>query len=166
MHRLIALLSLAASFMCIVAACEAAQTADTAGTRPRASLDGTWTFRLDPDDAGETGEWFRPEVSYADSIQVPGAWDAQGFGPETEKLQHNFIGKGWYARDIEIPGAWRGRRVFLCFGGVYRAAKVWANGHSVGRHLGYVSDFEFDLSPFIVFGAKNRLVVQVDSEQR
>lgn len=166
MHRLITLGRLAASFMCIVAACEAAAEADLAGACPRASLDGTWTFRLDPDDVGETAEWFRPDILYTDYIQVPGAWDAQGFGPETEKLRHNFIGKGWYARDVEIPGDWRGRRVFLRFGGVYRAAKVWANGHFVGRHLGYVSDFEFDLSPFIEFGTKNRLVVQVDSEQR
>ena len=139
---------------------------DKAGTRPATNLDGTWSFRMDPDGVGETEDWFRPDASFADSIQVPGAWDAQGFGPETEKLQHNFIGKGWYARDVDVPDVWHDRRVFLRFGGVYRAAKVWVNGRFAGRHLGYVSDFEFDVTPLVRFGEKNRLVVQVDSEQR
>ncbi|MCC6697161.1 MAG: hypothetical protein IT365_16150 [Candidatus Hydrogenedentes bacterium] len=154
------------TLLCVAAANSNAAVDDRVGGRPSANLDGTWSFRLDPDSVGETEAWFRPGLAFADSIQVPGAWDAQGFGPETEKLHHNFIGKGWYARDVEIPEAWRGRHIFLCFGGVYRAAKIWVNGQFVGRHLGYVSDFEFDVTPFVAFGRENRLAVQVDSEQR
>ncbi|MFA6243515.1 MAG: sugar-binding domain-containing protein, partial [Candidatus Hydrogenedentales bacterium] len=140
--------------------------ADSVATRSTTSLDGAWSFRLDPDSAGESERWFQPEVTFADTIQVPGAWDAQGFGPETDKLRHNFIGKGWYARTVEVPNDWQGRRVFLCFGGVYRAAKVWINGTLAGEHLGYVSNFEYDITPYVQAGAPNRVVIQVDSEQR
>ena len=38
-------------------------------------------------------------------------WHNQGYGTETEKLRHNFVGKGWYKRTVEIPGAWAGRRL-------------------------------------------------------
>ncbi|MBI5091751.1 MAG: hypothetical protein HZB26_04820 [Candidatus Hydrogenedentes bacterium] len=154
------------SLCCILSASASPVAGDSAGARPVTNLDGTWSFRLDPDSVGETKEWYLPNASFADSIPVPGAWDAQGFGPETDKLQHNFIGKGWYARDVDVPEIWRDRRVFLRFGGVYRAAKVWVNGKPAGRHLGYVSDFEFDITPLVTFDAKNRVVVQVDSEQR
>ncbi len=135
-------------------------------TRPGLSLDGAWEFRLDRDNVGEAEGWFNPPVSFPDSVQVPGAWDAQGFGDETAKLYHNFIGKGWYRRTVAIPEAWQGRRIFLCFGGVYRSAKIWVNGQLVGSHLGYVSDFEFDVSSHAAPGRSIDVVVLVDSEQR
>jgi beta-galactosidase len=138
------------------------------GDSPRSilDLDGTWSFRLDPQNLGEPEAWFAPSISFASPIQVPGAWDAQGFGEETEKLQHNYVGKGWYRRHVTIPGQWRGSQVFVCFGGVYRSAKVWVDGKFVGQHLGYVSDFEFDVTPFVEAGQESEVVVLVDSEQR
>ncbi|NIA12823.1 MAG: hypothetical protein GWP08_01990 [Nitrospiraceae bacterium] len=139
---------------------------DEGGTRSLLDLDGTWSFRLDPESLGERDGWFAPSVSFPSPIQVPGAWDAQGFGEETEKLQHNYVGKGWYRRQATIPAQWQGRRVFVCFGGVYRSAKVWVNGQLVGQHLGYVSNFEFDVTSFVEPGQDSEVVVLVDSEQR
>lgn len=133
--------------------------------RPGLDLNGTWSFRLDPDNVGEREEWFHDAAGFPHSIQVPGAWDAQGFGPETEKLHHNFIGKGWYARTVDLPEDWKDRRIFLRFGGVYRAARVWVNGTHVGDHIGYVSAFEFDITPAVRFGQPNHVTVLVDSEQ-
>ena len=70
-----------------------------------------------------------PRPGYASTangkIRVPGIWDNQGYGTETDKLRHSFIGKSWYQRQVEIPRSWAGRRVFLKFTGVYRYAKVW-----------------------------------------
>ncbi len=134
--------------------------------RPVLDLDGPWEFRLDPASVGEAEGWCGESVSFPDSIRVPGAWDAQGFGEETAKMCHSHVGKGWYGRTVAIPADWQGRRLFLCFGGVYRSAKVWVNGQFAGAHLGYVSDFEFDITSHAVAGQPCRIVVMVDSEQR
>ncbi len=134
-------------------------------SRATLSLDGTWNFRLDPNEVGEGQQWPNAGVSFPDRIQVPGAWDAQGFGAETEKLKHNYVGKAWYRRRVDLPKDWEGRQVFLCFGGVYRAARVWVNGQAAGSHIGYTSNFEFDITQFAAAGSPADIVVEVDSEQ-
>ncbi len=134
--------------------------------RPIVSLDGAWSFRMDPQNVGETEQWFSPAVDFQDSIQVPGAWEAQGFGASTEKLRHHFIGKGWYKRQIDIPADWQGKRVFLCFGGVHRYGAVWVNDKFLGEHIGYLSPFEFDITDCAAPGTSAMIAVRVDSEQR
>lgn len=137
-----------------------------AETRPTVSLDGAWSFRMDPENAGEAEAWYAEAVPFIDSIQVPGAWEAQGYGDATDKLKHHFIGKGWYKRVVEIPAAWSGRRVFLCIGGVHRYASVWVNGTAFGEHIGCLSPFEYDITDCAPPGSKATIAVRVDSEQR
>ena len=100
---------------------------DEAGPSPRPaiSLDRTLDFATDPQQSGERAAVVRPGAplplkvwpGYAPKtngkILVPGIWDNQGYGTETEKVCHNFVGKGWYKRAIAIPSDWAGRRVFL-----------------------------------------------------
>lgn len=81
-----------------------------------------------PESRGEEERWFDVSTTFSASIEVPGAWDAQGFGEETEKLFHSHVGKGWYRRQVAVPEAWAGRRTLLSFGGVYREAQVWVDG--------------------------------------
>jgi len=149
-----------------------------AGGREAIRLDGTWDFATDPNEAGEARGWFRPGASlpamprpgYAPhargKIAVPGAWDAQGYGTESDKVRHNFVGKGWYRRRVRVPARWRGRRVFLRVGGVHRAAKVWVNARCLGEHVGYLSAFEFDVTPHVRPGDEAVIAIQVDSKQR
>ncbi|MCX6995637.1 MAG: hypothetical protein NTV49_00780 [Kiritimatiellaeota bacterium] len=92
--------------------------ADAPTARAVLSLDGVWNFATNPDARGEAEKWYLPGAKlpamplpgYAPTadgtILVPGIWDNQGYGTETEKLRHNFVGKGWYKRTVEIPGAW------------------------------------------------------------
>jgi hypothetical protein len=134
--------------------------------RPSVDLGGCWTFRMDPGNVGETEQWFAAPVTFADTIHVPGAWEAQGFGGETGKLRHHFIGKGWYKRRIDVPADWSGRRVFLWFGGVHRYASVWVNGKFLGEHIGCLSPFEFDITDYAAPGTSALIAVRIDSEQR
>jgi hypothetical protein len=128
-------------------------------------LDGQWDFQLDPNNGGETERWYGDGKKLADSITVPGAWDAQGFGAETEKMKHNFIGKGWYKRTIIVPQVSGGQRLFLRFGGVYRSVRAWVNGEEVGQHVGYVSEFEFDITKHAQPGKPAAIALLIDSEQ-
>jgi len=160
-------------------AAEGSRTRGGSGSdRQSINLDGTWAFATDPVRVGEDERWFQPERSFprmprpgyaekADGqIQVPGIWDAQGYGTETDKVRHNFVGLGWYRRSIRIPAGWAGRRVFLCLGGVHRYAKVWVNGRLLGEHIGYLSAFEFEVTEVVAPGSDATIVIQVDSRQR
>jgi hypothetical protein len=149
----------------VLAAALAAGTALGAG-RPTRPLDGTWNFRLDEQGSGEAGRWFEPHVPLPDTIQVPGAWGAQGFGTPTEKVRHHFVGKAWYRRRVRVPDSWRGKRLFLTVGGVHRYAKVWVNGALLGEHIGYLSAFEYEITRHVEPGSTATIAICVESKQR
>ncbi|MDD5520804.1 MAG: glycoside hydrolase family 2 TIM barrel-domain containing protein [Kiritimatiellae bacterium] len=146
--------------------------------RETLSLDGTWNFATDPNDRGENEKWYSPSVKlpamplpgYAPTakgrIRVPGIWDNQGYGVETAKVHHNFVGKGWYRREVKIPKAWKGKKIFLAITGVNRYAKAWINENYLGEHIGCVSAFEWDITQYAAFGGSVTVTIQVDSKQR
>ena len=107
---------------------------------------------------------YAPEAN--GTIRVPGIWDNQGYGTETDKVRHNFVGKGWYKRQVEIPQSWAGRRAFLVITGVSRYAKVWIDDHFLGEHIGYLSVQEYDVTPYAAPGKTVTITIQVDSKQR
>ncbi len=153
-------------------------SAGSATPRDTVNLDGLWSFATDPGNVGETEQWFEPAAQlpamplagYAPeangTIRVPGIWDNQGYGTETEKVRHNFVGKGWYKRDVEVPQSWAGRRAFLVITGISRYAKVWVDGHLVGEHTGCLSVQEYDVTQFAPPGKTTTIAIQVDSKQR
>ena len=133
--------------------------------RPRALLSGVWQFRTDPRKAGVAERWFAEPERFERSIRVPGCWEASGIGDETPDARHGYVGWGWYGRRFEGPTCWAGQRVFLHIGGVHRTARVWVNAAEVGRHIGYVTAFEFDVTDRLRLGRQNTLTILVDSEQ-
>ena len=149
----------------VLALVAAGGVAGAAG-RPRVSLDGTWQFRLDAEGVGEQQGWFGGKAPLGGTIRVPGAWGAQGYGSETDKARHHFVGKGWYRRSVDVPEAWRRRRIFLTLGGVHRYAKTWVNGTLVGEHVGYLSAFEYDITQHVTPGKQATIAICVDSKQR
>jgi hypothetical protein len=149
-----------------------------AAPREKVNLDGEWNFATDPDNRGEAEKWYQPDTKLpqmplpgyapeaAGKIRVPGIWDNQGYGTETDKVRHNFVGKGWYKRQVEIPQSWAGRRAFLMITGVSRYARVWIDDHFLGEHIGFLSVQEYDLTPYLAPGQTITLTIQVDSQQR
>jgi beta-galactosidase len=162
----------------LAAAARGQAVSPEAPSRAVVSLDGPWDFATDPNAAGEAEKWFlpgkpmpaMPRPQYAETangrITVPGCWDAQGYGTPRNEVRHNFVGKGWYKRTVRIPDDWRGRGVFLRIGGAHRYAKAWINGRFLGEHVGYLSAFEFDLTPHVQAGQDATVAIQVDSKQR
>jgi beta-galactosidase len=145
-------------------------------TRPRLDLTGTWEFYPDVGDAS-----FEAVTKEPGQIQVPGAWQAQGYGkaggtipsanigPGTspaEYLRHNLMARCLYVRQVLAPPEWRGRRVFLCVRRAYRYTDASVNGKRVGEYEGFCSPFEFDITDALNFGQTNRLVLGVDNRPR
>lgn len=132
--------------------------------RGRIDLNGAWEFRLDPGNSGVEQRWFaEANAPFADRIQVPGTWQAQGFGEPSARLSHDYSGAGWYRRTIDVPETWRDKAVLLRIGGAHRITTVWVNGSEAGGYDGISSPFTFDISRFIRRGAKNTIVIRIEN---
>lgn len=93
------------------------------------------------------------------TIQVPGYWEAQGFGRPDWFQPNDEV--GYYRRRFTLPESWRGRAVRLRFEGANNGAQVWLNGVEVGYHEGGFTAFEYDATSLVKFGAPNLLAVRV-----
>src|SRR5262245_9471716 len=111
-HKYIAISILAVSVPCVTG--ESLE-------RVQVSLSGEWEFRIDPKDDGKGQRWFDAQTSFPRRVIVPGAWNAQGIGFESEadlrayrpnvqksaiagpgfetnRLFHTYPGPAWYRR--------------------------------------------------------------------
>jgi len=74
-------------------------------------------------------------------------------------------GIGWYRKSFVVDQAQSAQRIFVQFDGVYMNSEVWINGTSLGtRPYGY-STFEYELTPYLTFGATNVIAVKVNNNQ-
>src|SRR5690606_25377811 len=67
----------------------------------------------------------------------------------------------WYRRSFSIPDDWRNGRVLLHFGAVDWEASVRVNGELACLHRGGYTPFSCDISPYLVDGNSQELVVSV-----
>jgi len=104
-------------------------------------------------------------------ITVPSCWERQGYGypiyanhdypfESTPPVVDRDIPEGHYTRTMTIPAEWGSRRVFIHFGGVYSAFRVWVNGNDVGYSEDSALPAEFDITPYVHTG-DNKLEVHV-----
>ncbi|XP_052132709.1 beta-glucuronidase, partial [Frankliniella occidentalis] len=83
----------------------------------------------------------------------------------TERYIRDHVGVVYYDRTFFVPANWDAgsSRVWMRFGSVHYAAKVWINGHLVMMHeIGHLP-FEKEITSKLRFGAKNRVTVEVDN---
>ncbi len=71
-----------------------------------------------------------------------------------------------YRRHFKLPKQLQNQRVFVDFGGVMTAAKVFLNGQFLGEYRGGYTPFSFELTKHINWNGDNVLVVEVDSTER
>ncbi|HTX39638.1 MAG TPA: beta galactosidase jelly roll domain-containing protein, partial [Bryobacteraceae bacterium] len=133
-----------------------------APVRERLNFDAGWRFykgdapgaeRARFDDAG----WRK--------LNLPHDWSIEGPYSASNASATGYLpgGIGWYRKTFPLDGALAGRRIYIDFDGVYRDSDVWINGHPLGhRPYGY-SSFEYELTPYVTFGATpNVVAVRVD----
>lgn len=127
------------------------------------SLNGTWEFGFDDDNAGEEAQWYLADgpAAFNQSIQVPFAFQSRLSGIEDPSF-HDVV---WYKRSFEVPEKWSGQRIVLHFGAVDYAAKVWVNGQLVAMHTGGHTPFQADITPSLAAGS-NIIVVRAEDFSR
>ncbi len=123
------------------------------------SLCGQWKFKVDPDNAGINGTWFKADYSASGwrEVEVPHTW-------QIEPSHADYRGVAWYLRKFDALDGWREFAVRVEFEAVFHSATIWVNGHWAGEHLrkGYTA-FAFDITPFLRFGEANTIAVRVDN---
>jgi hypothetical protein len=114
------------------------------------SLNGPWEWEPAPEGMDT------PDCNtFSGTILVPFAVESalSGIGRHEERF--------WCRRAFDLPESWRGQRVLLHFGAVDWEARVWVNGKFVGEHRGGYDPFSFDITDFLVDGAKQAVMVRV-----
>ncbi len=71
-----------------------------------------------------------------------------------------------YRKRFKLPKIEKNKRIFVDFGGVMTASKVYLNGKFIGENLGGYNQFSFELTDAIILDGENILAVEVDSTER
>src|ERR1035437_7844018 len=75
------------------------------------------------------------------------------------------LGKTWYYRkSFTVPTSARDQYVFLCFDGVDYYARIWLNGHELGRHEGMHGGPMIEVASLLRTDGANELVVEVRAD--
>lgn len=127
-----------------------------------------WRFHLGDVANAQTTDF---DDSQWRQLNLPHDWSVEG-----EFDEKNPAGTGggalpgglaWYRKTFNIPLRSKSELVFVDFDGVYRNSEVWINGHYLGKRPYGYSSFEYELTPYLNFGArKNLIAVKVDNSQQ
>ncbi|WP_069658507.1 glycoside hydrolase family 2 TIM barrel-domain containing protein [Arcticibacter eurypsychrophilus] len=104
------------------------------------------------------------------SLDLPHDWSIEGQIDPKNPMGNDGgyfpAGTGWYRKRFVAPSIWKSRHVSIYFEGAYMNAEVFINGKLLGiRPYGY-SSFEYDLTPYLLYGKENVISVRVDNSQQ
>lgn len=146
--------------------------------RTTLSLDGKWDIIIDPYENGYYNHKYerrsngffanrKPEniselVEYdfdaSEKLSVPGDWNTQ-----SEKLMY-YEGTIWYKKSFNYKKH-ADKRVFIYFGAVNYACKVFLNGAFIGEHEGGFTPFNFEITEKINNGS-NFVILMVNNTRQ
>jgi beta-galactosidase/beta-glucuronidase len=140
-----------------------------------------WAEEVDP--ANPLPEYPRPALERAQWLNLNGLWDyailAQGSAIPTKfegkilvpfAIESSLSGvqksvgdqnELWYNREFNVPATWKNKKVMLNFGAVDWKADVWINDIQIGSHKGGYTPFSFDITPYLLTGKPQKLIVRV-----
>jgi len=136
-----------------------ADEVDTTGAQLNSrgtSLRDGWEFRLDPSGLTEPSNTLGGTDGW-DTVRVPHTWQTLGRSPD-------YVGIAWYRIRFEPPTSWASQHVRIEFEAVNHSANVFLNRKQIGAHLGKgYTAFTLDVSPHLILGRENELLVRVDN---
>ncbi|MGA9508979.1 MAG: sugar-binding domain-containing protein, partial [Candidatus Sulfotelmatobacter sp.] len=120
----------------------------------RVDLNGSWRFRVDRNEQGETQGWNKSLPPETDVVRVPHTWNIGKYD--------DYEGVAWYFRTLALGPAVRDQHIELHFAATFYKSRVWLNGKLLGSHEGGYTPYWFDLSSSWQAG-ENFLAVELDN---
>ena len=137
--------------------------------RPRTTLNGEWSYIVDPQDCGRQVRYYRDlpqdgralreyDFDAAPKMNVPTDWNT------ADPQLFLYEGQVWFRRKFDWT-ARPGRRVILRFSAVSIVSTVWLDGKELGSHEGGFTPFAFDVTDLLTNGTHS-LVVAADNTRK
>jgi hypothetical protein len=124
------------------------------------NLNGDWKFEFDSLNLGIKQNWQERSELYSKTISVPFPWGSALSGVNDE------ADIAWYGKTINVSESWKEKKTFFTIGASDWHTTVWLDGHKLGEHTGGYTPFSFDLTPYLIYGTDQKLVVRVDDARR
>lgn len=127
-----------------------------AWSRSAISLDGEWELAWGEKGAGPQSEWRK--------VRVPGSVHLQWLPREDiYKRESGWVSykEWWYKRTLRVPADWGGQTLRLQFDATDYFAETFIDGRRLGRHEGYVTPHEYDVTALVKPGHDHELKVRV-----
>ncbi len=115
------------------------------------NLNGLWDYAILPKGSAIPG-------TFDGKILVPFAIESSLSGVQKPVGEDNEL---WYSRSFTVSPAWKGSHIMLNFGAVDWKADIWINGIQIGSHRGGYTPFSFDITPWLIAGKPQELLVRV-----
>ncbi|HKV41452.1 MAG TPA: beta-galactosidase GalB [Blastocatellia bacterium] len=132
------------------------------------SFNQGWSFHL-----GDVANGQAPDLDDSQwrKLNLPHDWSIEGEFSETNPATPGGGalpgGLGWYRKTFSIAETAKDGAVFIDFDGIYRNSEVWINGHYLGKRPYGYSSFQYELTPYLVYGeGKNVIAVKVDNSKQ
>jgi len=129
----------------------AAALLHAAEARQTLSLDGSWDFALDQKNPA-THRISAAGGKVSGKIEVPGAWQAQGYGEETVALKHQWMGVATYSRQVPLPASFADtseQRLFLVAERPQRSVQLFVGDNFNCNQTGYLSNLECEVTKHV-----------------
>ena len=147
----------------IVSACCILSSVVVSGENVIGFNDG-WRFILDDNIAFGSPDFDDSEWR---ELALPHDWSIEGHydksNPSGPQGGYMPCGTGWYRKSFVLPDSLAGKRIFINFDGVFMKSSVWINGRMVGEYPNGYNAFQYDITPFVKYGANNVVAVRVDN---
>ncbi|CAM3994038.1 sugar-binding domain-containing protein [Saccharibacillus endophyticus] len=147
----------------------------------RIRLNGSWNYVLDPEDVGETEQWYEQGLLQSkespQTLNFPGTLTSNGIGTpytwngEMDKeairslrQRHSYVGAAWYEIEVDVPADWQGSKgVVVLLERVMFQSSLWVNGSFAGRCDSLSVPHEYQADALIRTGQKNRITLRIDN---
>jgi hypothetical protein len=121
------------------------------------NLNGVWQFAFDDADAGLKEHWQETGRVLPLKITVPFCYQCEASGIGSDAI-HPVL---WYRRKFTVPDEMAGKRIFIKFGAVDYACRVFVNGQQAGEHRGGYTPFVVEAGHLLKDG-ENDLCLRVE----
>ncbi len=129
------------------------------------SMNGEWSFALDPLAKGEAMGWDQPwkynekDSTFSpdkfDKVTVPHCWSTD--------IRYNFVGKGWYRKAFKLADDAKDKLVRMRFEAVFYKCRIFINGELAAFHVGGYTPFTVNITKHIKYNQVNFIAVEVDN---